>query len=301
MLLAVMVLGGGLFARALAADCGDGVGPCSCGDRVVTNSKLDGSDPVLRTTCPCDGLVVASGVALNIGGTIQGSGACTGVRVEENASGGVATDVAITNGRIRGFGWGVRGAPIATTHSRFSRLQLLDNIAEGISIFGDGNIVESNAVQGGSVGIFVTSLGSEGNVVRLNRTEASFAGLVVMGSRNIVSRNVMVGGLYGLWAEGFRFTIDSNRAVRNCVGFHVFFAGGVVSRNVAYDNGHGVQCDQLALHDGFEFAHTSLVVDRNRAVHNAGFGIREFEPNAYTGNLCSGNGAGDSDPPGLCK
>src|SRR5262249_28324449 len=98
-------LGAATVEPARAADCGEGVGACRCGDRVVPNSRLGGSDPVLTTTCPCDGLIVASGVSLQIGGTITGeSDACSGILIEGNATG-----VAVTDGRITGFGLGVDG------------------------------------------------------------------------------------------------------------------------------------------------------------------------------------------------
>ena len=79
--LVVLAVSGTRAQAALAADCGDGVGPCSCGDTVRTDTTLDDTDPVTATVCPCDGLLVASGVELNLGGhTISGSGVCVGVR-----------------------------------------------------------------------------------------------------------------------------------------------------------------------------------------------------------------------------
>src|SRR5262245_51055164 len=99
-----------------AADCGKNVDPCRCGDRVVTNTRLGGSDPVLTTTCPCDGLIVASGVSLEIGETItRENDACSEILIEGNATG-----VAVTDGRITGFGLGVDGDSLgAASGNRF--------------------------------------------------------------------------------------------------------------------------------------------------------------------------------------
>jgi hypothetical protein len=48
---ALIAFGSGAAAPALAAPCRDGVGPCGCGDTVVTPTKLDRSDPGLREVC----------------------------------------------------------------------------------------------------------------------------------------------------------------------------------------------------------------------------------------------------------
>src|SRR5262245_10446465 len=86
--LALTALGAWAIPHARAAECGDAVGPCQCGDRVVTDTKLGGTDPVLRTTCPCDGLIVTSRVTLDIGGTLRGQGdTCSGIVLEGNATG----------------------------------------------------------------------------------------------------------------------------------------------------------------------------------------------------------------------
>src|SRR5262245_32964219 len=86
--LVCFALGAGALSPVQADDCGSGVGPCHCGDRVVTNARLGGSDPVLRTVCPCDGLIVASGVTLEIRGTLTGeSDLCSGIVVEGGATG----------------------------------------------------------------------------------------------------------------------------------------------------------------------------------------------------------------------
>src|SRR5262247_3599635 len=80
--------------------CGERVGPCRCGDTVVTSTRLDGSDPVLQTPCPMNGLSVASGVRLEVGGTVRAAAGntCSGIVVLPNA-----TNVVVTTGKIVGF------------------------------------------------------------------------------------------------------------------------------------------------------------------------------------------------------
>src|SRR5262249_39727642 len=100
--------------------CGGGV-PCACGDRVVQSRTLRGADPATRTACPADGLVVAAGVTLDLGGsTLRGQGAGAGVRIEVGAA-----NVTVRSGRITGFATGVRGE--GTTGARLANLQVLDN------------------------------------------------------------------------------------------------------------------------------------------------------------------------------
>ena len=91
---------------ALAADCGDTTGTrgrdvvCRCGDTVTTSTLLVKKDPVVRKACPADGLHVANGVALNLGGrTIIGSRAGTGIVLGAGSS--------ILSGKIRSFSTGV--------------------------------------------------------------------------------------------------------------------------------------------------------------------------------------------------
>src|SRR5262245_23061035 len=91
---------------ALAANCGDTIGTrgrdvvCRCGDTVTANTRLAKKDPVVRKACPADGLHVADGVTLNLGGlTIIGSR--TGIGVVPGAGSKV------TNGAIRNFATGV--------------------------------------------------------------------------------------------------------------------------------------------------------------------------------------------------
>jgi hypothetical protein len=283
--LGLTTLGAGAVRPARAADCGGGV-PCHCGDRVVTNTRLGGSDPVLRTPCPCDGLIVASGVSLEIRGTITGeSDLCSGILLEGNATG-----VAVTNGRITGFGLGIDGDSLGpVSGNRFANLQIF----AGFLLTGDANVVESNVVRDALVaGVMLIG---DGNTVRLNRAEgAALSGLSVIGDANAISRNVARRNSGdGIDVAGENVTVDLNRAEYNDnAGFVLEGSGLTVSRNIAASN---------AL-DGFAVGASASTFDRNRSDHNLLFGIEEFgPPNIYLNNRCTGNELGASNPPGLCR
>src|SRR5262245_22189895 len=96
-MLALITLGPGAVSAVLAAPCGAGGGPCSCGDTVITNTQLSGTDPVLRALCPGVGLDVASHVTLKINGTIRGT-----ILLLADPRTGIATEVVVTTGTIDG-------------------------------------------------------------------------------------------------------------------------------------------------------------------------------------------------------
>jgi hypothetical protein len=290
--LALIGVGAAGITPARAADCGDGVGPCHCGDRVVVNTRLGGSDPVLRTPCPCDGLVVASGVSLELRGTLTGEqdNFCSGIFLEIGATG-----VAVTNGRITGFsvGVGAGDAPGAVNGGRFANLQILDSSFAGIFLTGDANVVESNVfLNSFFVGVL---LAGNDNIVRLNRVEGSaLLGLGVLGTGNTISRNLALrNDGDGIGVLGEPSIVEANRAAYNgSNGFVIAGTAVTVSLNIATHNA-------LA---GFLVEASDSIFDRNRSAYNVGFGIEDVgSGNEYTDNRCTGNGAGASDPPGLCR
>lgn len=288
--LACFAVGAGALSPIEAADCGSGVGPCHCGDRVITNARLGGSDPVLRNVCPCDGLIVASGVALEIRGTITGeSDLCSGIVVEGGASG-----VTVRNGKIIGFGLGVNGDDPAgpVSGSRFTDLQIRGGFA-GLLITGDANLIESNVVRDAFVaGILLIG---DGNTVRLNRVEGSaIFGISAIGDENALSRNVAQRNSGdGIAFSGQNVTVDLNRSAYNGgAGFVVEGTGQTVSRNVATGN---------AL-EGFTVFAESSTLDHNRSDYNLLVGIDDAGTgNRYVDNRCTGNAEGASSPPGLCR
>jgi hypothetical protein len=147
----VALAGSGTRAPAAAADCGDGVGPCRCGDTVVTNTTLNDTDPVTATVCPCDGLLVASGVELNLGGrTISGSGVCIGVRIGPSGS---SFEASVGGGRITKFGTGVHSS-VEGGYTRLHHLRVIENSGVGVSLSEVGSVIEDCIVsRNGGAGI----------------------------------------------------------------------------------------------------------------------------------------------------
>jgi len=167
--------------------------PCYCGDTVLSDTKLNGGDPVTFTTCTGDGLVIgADGITLNcddLSLTGDGSGNGNGVRFITFGSG-----VTVKNCFISGFADGVEadscdGLALKsnkvlfnienginfddTANSLLKANFVHDNDDDGISLDGgsDGNTVDGNkANSNGGTGIAVEST-SSGNSVTHNTAE----------------------------------------------------------------------------------------------------------------------------------
>lgn len=101
------------FAGAAGAKlCGDDVQghdvPCACGDTVVSDLVLT-SDPVTRTVCPANGLIVRAasanhGVTIDLRGkTLRGSGYGVGVLILYGGPGGARLISTGRRARINGF------------------------------------------------------------------------------------------------------------------------------------------------------------------------------------------------------
>lgn len=91
---------------AAAADCGDGVGPCKCGDTVVANTTLTAD----IGGCPKAGLIIASpSVTLDCAGRTL-TGVLNGTK--DNGEVGIHLDpgnnVEVRNCRVTGFRQGIR-------------------------------------------------------------------------------------------------------------------------------------------------------------------------------------------------
>lgn len=144
---------------AAAADCGDRAGPgrsdvpCSCGDSLVTSTRLTVEDPVVfagggDTGCPGTGLFIDTDRVrldcdeLTLNGDGVGAGGF-GVRV-------TASQVSIQRCSLQNFTYGVFASD--GTRLRLSRSQLLGNNF-GVALQSDessvsGNVVSLNGVTG---------------------------------------------------------------------------------------------------------------------------------------------------------
>jgi hypothetical protein len=255
---------------APVSTCGGTMSPCRCGDLVVSDTKLTASHPVLRTACPDDGLFVASGVTLEISGTIRSArpassgSVCAGIVVLDGA-----TNVVVTTGKIVRFDIGVESEDFAgnsgssgvVTNSEFSRLQILSSdpggiLDTGLQVRGNGNVITENILKG-RIDVAGIRVAGSRNTVRHNHTKVLGTGIQVDECRdpstgapcapandfidNEVSNNVTEGAVMsspGVWIRGGRSaTVRGNQATANNMGgFIIEGVDHTVTNNVARRN-----------------------------------------------------------------
>jgi hypothetical protein len=149
--------------------------------------------------------------------------------------------------------------------------------------------------------------------VSLNRVEDNEQGLVVFADGDFgptsVTRNVALRNLAdGVEIRGGGVLVDRNQSKYSLgEGFDITGTGHTVTLNIAVSNGE----------DGFTVSATESTFERNTANYNGranhgqpadGYGILDTTrdsgtggtANTYSANRCTGNGLGDSSPPGLC-
>ncbi len=163
-----------LAAGAAEATCGDDVEgervACTCGDVVVSDTKLTAEDPVIQTRCPSDGLLVraasdAPSIRLDLAGlTIVGLGVGTGIQVIDGGSEG-AVIVGGPEGKagtVAGFRTGLRGHGQRSV-AELRNLILKGNEADGLVLRGDGGtkIVDVIAETNGRDGLRLGGRGAE--------------------------------------------------------------------------------------------------------------------------------------------
>jgi hypothetical protein len=294
-------------STAAAIDCGGGT-PCSCGDTVVESRTLvPGIDPVTTTPCPGSGLIIGEdGVVLNLGGAIlRGSGVAIGIEIQANGT-------TVENGRVTNFRRGISGTDVGST--TISDVQILQNLGAGITLdgTGDSNSIDACIVRGNGGG--GVSVAGNNNTVRICRIESNGGtGLTADGNDNDILRNIVTRNVGdGIHINGAGAIADRNQAKYNKgAGFVVEGLEGshhTLTLNVANSNGT----------DGFTVTAHDSRFERNTASYNGraeggqppdGYGIRDTThgsgtsqtDNTYAKNNCTGNGLGNSYPPGLCN
>ena len=298
-----------VWASPSAPTCG-GATPCACGNRVVADRTLTSADLVTTTVCTGNGLFVANGVKLNLGGrTITGDGgaADVGIMIE-----GGANNVVIQGGRVTGFGTGIATFN-ATVGSKLTGLQILSN-GEGINISASSTTVTQSVIRRNDGDCLILLNGPQVedlNTVSLIRCEDNGGnGLVVFGVMNTVARNVLLrNGGDGAIIGGAGDIIDRNQSKYNGgSGYDIVGLNHAATLNIAQSNGA----------DGFTVSAGGSTFERNSSSYNGraedgqpadGFGIRDTSTdggtsgtaNFYSANNCTGNGLGDSSPAGLCQ
>ena len=276
-------------AGAFAANCG-GSGRsavlCSCGDTVTSDHKLS-RDPVVSkhgSVCPGDGLVVAPGVKLNLGGrTVAGvvGIATTGINVQSGAS--------AANGSISGFENGVRLFDHASLeHCRLSPLEF------GIVIEGPSALASSNRVSGvnGCLESAIYLFGdpqfsASGATVSQNVLQSCRIGITVeagVTGATVEKNRISSSGDDGIEEQGSANLFDKNQSDRNQGnGFACDGKDDTFSRNSAsYNGGDGMEA----------FLGDADTYTRNSARKNTGAGISADSVDNVDGGGNSGHGNG---------
>ena len=297
----------GLAAPPVKAWACGGATPCACGDFLVDSRTLVlGVDPITVTPCPDNGLFIErSNVTLDLGGnTIRAAlGACCyGVTVN------VASHVTVTNGKIVGFDAGGILVRVSSSN-RFSSLLFVEG-GVGIQGLGDDNTIESSVFRRQAHGAI--DLQGAGTQILNNRIEDSGSGGVNIDNRpdnpfiqhgpTVIARNVILRSeRAGLVVRGGDGAVIDRNQVRRSGGDGLVLSGMNyrITRNLSNDNAG----------NGFNGGLSDSTFDGNRAQLNDLFGIADDSvgdgtsgtANTYkVHNLCSLNGLGDSEPPGLC-
>jgi parallel beta helix pectate lyase-like protein len=291
---------------AAAKLCGDNVKgrdiPCSCGDVVVSDLVLD-DDPVAKTVCEQDGLIVravgdANGVTVDLKGkTIRGGKHGAGIKILSGGAAGARIISSTGPAAIEGFEDGVF-AHGAGSVALIDGVLAINNRRDGIRVMASGFEIRNSEVQGAGRDGF--SLGGSG--FRLSNTRAvgsKRSGYFVGGQNGTLGAPGAGPVAEGSGAFGFNMMGMGHQLV-DCVsraatkdgvmvmGMNLQIRGCVVSDN----GGHGI-----GGMGGVDLA-------GNRALNNNRNGIYVTGPASRDGggNSGSGNrGTGTTGPPIDCE
>jgi len=292
---------------AAAKLCGDDVQgrdiPCACGD-VVVSSLVVTDDPVARTVCEQDGLIVRTeagptGATVDLrGATIRGGKHGAGIKILAGGAPGVRIISSTGPAAIEGFEDGIfaHGAQSVTL---IDGILAVNNSRDGIRVMASGYEIRNSESQGSGRDGFSVA----GNGYRLSHTRS-------VGSKrsgyNIMGQNATLGTPgAGLVAEGsgeFGFNLmGMGHQLVDCVaraafkdgvmvmGMHLEIRGCTASDN----GGHGI--------GGMG---SDVMLAGNRALNNNKNGIYVQGPEAHDGGGNSGQGNrgnGVNGPPIDCE
>ena len=234
-----------------AANCGDTAGPsgervpCACGDTVITNTTLKGTDPVVSTDpgdfCASTGLAMgAADIKLDCKGlTLRGNGLGDGIVIF--ADGTTVQGCVITN--FSGFA----GIHVDAGNTTLVLNKLIANLNAGIGFhFETGNRAERNQADGNGCWGITVNFSADSAVVTGNRAAGNGCGgiLVDTGSdTNTLAANITDDNSGpGIEVRGDSNTLDGNRGKDNTAdGVLVSGATNTLIRNVFDTNGgHGI-------------------------------------------------------------
>jgi len=168
---------------AVAGNCGDDVNgrrvPCACGDTVVSDTRLQKTDPVTTQRCPDDGLTVRAAaevesLTLDLAGLpLTGKGSGVGIRVLDGGSQGAILIGGKDGspGQIAGFRVGISARKTNAVRAA-ANLVVLGNETDGIRISGRGAALSG-----------IASDANGGSGVRARGRDHSLEGVSAAGNR----------------------------------------------------------------------------------------------------------------------
>ncbi|MBU1036720.1 right-handed parallel beta-helix repeat-containing protein, partial [Patescibacteria group bacterium] len=255
--LIIQILTGALYLsklqKAQAADCGDGVGACSCGDTVVADHTLTGD-----LNCDEDGLIIgADGITINGNGhTLTGDGdindygiynndydyATTTNLIITNFSAGVyfsntssSTIQNITaNSNTYGIYLSSSDSNILTNNTTNS------NSSYGIYIIGANNTLTSNVANNNSNSGIGFISGNYNTLTNNTTNSNSSYGIYIGSTDNTLTNNTTnSNSSHGIYINGANNTLTSNTISLNVRGIHIgstdnILTGNTVSSNSSY-------------------------------------------------------------------
>lgn len=217
-----------------AKECGDDVRgervACACGDSVVSDTRLQVQDPVVRGRCSGDGLTLHAqpfdeSLVLDLAGlSIVGSGFGNGIAVTSGGSDGavIVGGTKDRRGQIVGFGTGVR-VRSGRTLRRIETLDLDGQRHDGLTLLSAGTfVVDVRASRNGGDGIRVAGQG--GRLLGVEATENRRAGLRVSSRYTVVEARAEHNGEHGIVLRGARVDLRGSVATRNR-GFGIVMSG----------------------------------------------------------------------------
>ena len=191
---------------AHAAACGDDVDgrriPCACGDVVVSDTRLQATDPVTTDRCSRDGLFLraragARSLRLDVAGlSILGTGIGSGIRVVDGGDlGALITGGDAARGQIAGFDTGIF-AHGRDAVAEVRNLTVQGNVSDGVVIRSSGvKVTEVTAHRNGRDGLRISGHGSE--LSGVEATSNNNVGLRLDGSANNVQARLSDNGKDG--------------------------------------------------------------------------------------------------------
>jgi hypothetical protein len=229
--------------------CGDDVQgqhvPCACGDTVVSDLTLT-NDPVSRSVCPGDGLIVrASGASRGItvdlrGKTLRGSGQGAGLWVVDGGPGGARIVSKGRFARLAGFRDGIV-AQGSDTLALVDGVVVVRSLRDGVRVNGSHYVVNNTqVVKSGRDGFCLS--GHDFRVTATRAVHSGRYGYFVMGVRSVVGLPVAGNASEGSGDAGFSLegawnslsACKASGAVKDGVrlnGSHYIVDGCVVSGN----------------------------------------------------------------------